>query len=204
MTKEFALAPDEDPRLELEWRGLLYRDLTLKLDGQKLGRKITDRRQLRNGVNFALPDHSNLRVQLVSTFFVPELRITRNGKPLPGSTTDPRTLHRVAIAVLVAIALMQILVGFVFVLAGKPQWLSAYGIGSWNFPLGLVYGGLTAFVAAKESRPALNAATALFALESVATIVLIVVSGGNPLAMLAFRALLFAFLVRGVLARNGR
>ena len=86
--KNFALEPGGPERLSLSWSGN-FKDMSLTLDGQPLG-SFDDAKALKEGGTFALPDGSSLEVKLTSPFLLPELQLTRDGEPIPGSSGDAR------------------------------------------------------------------------------------------------------------------
>jgi hypothetical protein len=87
--KSFAIEAGGEKRLEISWEGM-YRDVKVSLDGNSIG-VIHERKALVAGEEFALPDGSILKIQLVRVFIERELHLLRNGQPLPGSASDPQT-----------------------------------------------------------------------------------------------------------------
>ena len=78
-----------EPRLELEW-GSYMRDFSVRLDGEEIGRIDGGQRVLKQPHNFVLPDGSKITIQLNQSMLIDELEVKRNGKPLPGSASNPR------------------------------------------------------------------------------------------------------------------
>src|SRR5690349_9384101 len=85
----FALEAGGEKRLEVSWGGM-FKNTTVSLDGNSIG-VIPDQKALLAGQEFRLPDGSTIKVQLVRSFISTELRVFRNGQPLPGSASDPLT-----------------------------------------------------------------------------------------------------------------
>lgn len=110
--KRLALERGGPRRLELRW-GWRLRAFQVSFDGTVWQ---LDRPTLATGVTLVLPDGSSLFVQSVkrrwwSIAFRDELRVERNGVPVPGSDGDPRVIGRGAASVLVFFGLLR----FVFV-----------------------------------------------------------------------------------------
>jgi hypothetical protein len=87
ITKRYALEPHGRKRLELR-RNSGTGETAVVLDGRELGR--IPREAIHEGVDFALPDESLLRVWIeTGPRGVPFINVTRNGHPLPGADNDP-------------------------------------------------------------------------------------------------------------------
>jgi hypothetical protein len=102
--KSYAFEPGGPKRLAVEWKGL-FNDFTVKVDGKQVG-TITDQRALNAGEKFKLKDGSQLEVRMINSMLGSEMRILRNGKPLPDSATSVSSrLHsaRVMIFIIAAI-----------------------------------------------------------------------------------------------------
>lgn len=63
------------------------------------------------GQRFRLADGSSLEVQLKRTLFSTDLRVSRNGIPLPGSAGDPATGWKNAYGLMYFIGGLNILIG---------------------------------------------------------------------------------------------
>src|SRR5215212_2125470 len=108
---KLALERGEPKRLELSW-GAFWRNFVVRLDGAEIGR-IAGQSELKAGREFTLANGSVLRVQVTTGALSPELRVLRNGQPLPGSATDPTSLVRQAAHVFFFIGGASILIGVV-------------------------------------------------------------------------------------------
>src|SRR5688500_9235251 len=76
------------PKLvEVSWKGN-YKDFVVRLGEEEVG-KLTDRAAVKEGETFDLPNGDKLFIQLRTSFTTHELVILYNGKPLPGSGSDP-------------------------------------------------------------------------------------------------------------------
>ncbi len=116
--QQYALEAGAPPRLELEW-GSYMRDFQIRLDGEEIGRITTGKRSLRQPHFFALPDGSKLSIRLNESGLTEELELLRDGKPLPGSATDPFTKFSAAIRSSFFWGIALILIGFAAALTGS-------------------------------------------------------------------------------------
>ena len=107
--KVFAPEPGGAPRLAVSWSGG-FKDLAISLDGQPAA-AFDDPKELKEPQRVPLPDGSTLEVQVASPFLFPELRLLRDGEPVPGSSADPATRHTAAWQVLAAVAVLNVVVG---------------------------------------------------------------------------------------------
>ena len=130
--------------LQLSWK-LLWRDFTVRLDGQVVG--TGGLRALKAGRDFELPDSSVLRIQLDHGL----LAVSRNSVPLPGSplATPPppkAASPRKPVRTLVLVALL--IASFPF-LAVVFYWAITGFFKSWPITLrcGLAFAIFAAFMA---------------------------------------------------------
>src|SRR3990172_11679563 len=136
-TKRFPLEPGGPDRLEIEGEGS-FKNFTVSLDGVVLG-SFEDYKALKAGRSFPLEEGSVVRVQLGQWLVFPELRLTLDGAPLPGSPGDPEQLLAGAANVIFLVA------GLSFGLAALAldvSFLKMLGANGWAILAGLVYGGL--------------------------------------------------------------
>lgn len=114
IVKRYPLEPRGRKRLELR-RNTGTGETAVVLDGRELGR--IPREAMLQGVDFALPDESLLRVWLeIGPRGVPFIYITRNGHPLPGSDGDPVKSLWLSCSIFWCFAALQL---FFFVVAGR-------------------------------------------------------------------------------------
>lgn len=162
-TKTFALEKGGAERLELEWQGN-FKDLEVRLDGNLIG-SFENRKELQAGKVFTLDDGSRLEVKLAQSAFVPELTLTRNGEPLPGSTGDPAQRVEAAATMVLVIAGLNAVLGLLAA-AFNVQFLQSLGVGVGSIVVGAVYGVLGYFVR-QQSLVALGLAVGLFVLDGL-------------------------------------
>jgi len=194
-TQKFALERGQRERLTVCWRGS-WKRLTVWLDGREVG-TVPDARALREGQSFSLDDGTTLCVQLVQSFITPELRLLRDGRPLPRSAFDPVERLHVAYATLFLIAGLHLAFG-VAAEAFQDAYFRSLGIGPGALLIGVVY-LILGFFARKRSARALTAAIVLYLLEVVtAGAVGIYLTGRFPVAGLIVPSFLCLSMHRGL------
>lgn len=124
--QQLALEKGGDKRLELSW-GMGWRNFTIKLDGREEGKIDGGQKSLKEGQSFTLSDGSALFVQLKSGF-PSGLRVLRNGKPVPGSSTDPRQRLTIATWPIIGLGILGTLSGILSLFAPVFQGLAL----GWN------------------------------------------------------------------------
>jgi len=193
-SKSFALEPGGGERLLVSWGGG-FKDLELSFDGQPLA-SFADPKQLKEPQAVSLPDGSTLDVQVASPFLFPELRLSRDGEPLPGSSGDPQVRHAAAWQVVAFVAVLNVVVGLLVEATGA-DFLRSIGAGWPSVISGLVYGVLAWFVRAR-SLVALAIAVALFVLDGVLVMMTAAQATGTPpVGGLVARAFLLIPMLRG-------
>jgi hypothetical protein len=161
--KKYSLEPGGAGRVEIEWRGI-WKDVRVRLDGHELG-VFANKTELEAGREFALPTGGVLGVQLVRRFAAVELRVLRDGVPLPGSATDPRERVKQAAYVLYFIAALNVALGALAELAGV-DFLRSIGLGWASVAEGAIYAVL-GWRTWKSSSIALGLGIALYALDTL-------------------------------------
>ncbi len=193
--QSYALEPGGPKRLHVTWSGI-YRDIAVKLDDRTLG-SIPDQKGLIKGQDFRLPDGSKLHVQLVSTFMTAELRVLRNGEPLPGSSSDPTARLRNAYLLVYVVGGFNAVLGAVSLLLNV-QFLRDVGIGLASFLFGLIFLGL-GFLVQKKSLFALIVAIVLFIIDGLSAVVFAAAAGGSaPVTGLFVRVILLVPMFQGI------
>ncbi len=174
--QSFALEAGGEKRLVVSWKGL-YKDVTVSLDGISVG-MIPNQKALSAGQEFPLPDGSTLKVQLVSKLMSMELQVFRNGCPLPGSSSDPRTRLKTAYVMIYFVAGLNLVFGIVSFLLNV-EFLQQYGIGFGSIMFGLVFLILGYFVQ-RKSAVALVLAIVFFVLDGILGVIFAASQGYNP------------------------
>jgi acetyl esterase/lipase len=179
--QNLSLDPGGPPRVAVQWEGFSFKNAKVLLDGALLG-EFADRDALIRGGSFPLPDGSTLSVQLVRNFWGTELRVLREGMPLPGSASDPVRRLTSARRLLYAIAAVNGLLGVASL--GNMEALNKLGAGPWNLIYTLLYGGLG--LLAGRSRVALVSAIVLLAGDSLVSVMLNLGEGKSPPMLMLF------------------
>ncbi len=195
--KEFALEPGGPKRVTLTWKGL-WKNIVVALDDRELG-VIPNQKALKAGQEFPLGDGTTLKVQLV-TGMAAELQVTRDGAPLPGSGSDPEERLKAAYSMIFFVAGLNAVLGIV---AGvfEVEFLARLGLGIESLVVALLYAGLGFLVMKFRSPIALGFAVGLFALDGIASVVMMAGAGGSPpIGGIVARVFLIIPMVRGFAA----
>src|SRR3990172_9617142 len=193
-TKRFPLEPGGPDRLEIEWEGS-FKNFTVSLDGVVLG-SFEDYKALKAGRSFPLEEGSVVRVQLGQWLVIPELRLTLDGAPLPGSPGDPEQLLAGAANVIFVVGGLSRVVGLA-ALALDVSFLKMLGANGWAILAGLVYGGL-GFQVKKRQMWALALAVILYVLDGALTLAMSVEPGATPgVGGIFIRTVFTLMMVRG-------
>ena len=191
----YTLDPDNPKRLDISYKAF-WRGATVYLDGQEIG-TAPGKQELTRGQEFKLPDGSVLKLRLVQSLLGSELRVLRNGEPIPGSASHPETTVKTAYWVLFLIGALGILFGGLS-LGLHVDMLGEMGITTYSIGLGVVF-IILGLMVRRRSLPALYAGIALYAADTVLGLVLTAQSGGTPgIFNILFRGLIFMPLVQGV------
>jgi hypothetical protein len=191
----YALEKGGPRRLEVSWKAS-WRDVTVRLDGVVIG-TAAGQKELLAGPQFALPDGTRLKVQLVRRLTGAELVVTRGGQPLPDSTSDPETRVLTAAWVLFIVGGLNIVLGLLG-LAFRTEFLAALGAGWYSLVFGALFLSL-GFLARRRSITALVSGIVLLAGDGILGFVAALSAGVNPgVGGILVRALLLIPLVQGI------
>lgn len=172
----YAFEPGGQKHLEVVWKGM-FKDVTVSLDGTPVG-VIPNQKALAAGQEFRLVDGSIIKVQLVSKLMSSEIQVLRDGKPLPGSSSDPQARLKNAYGIVYFVAGLNLVLGLIAFLFRVP-FLQQMGIGFGSIIFGLVF-LILAFFVQRKSLVALILAISLFALDGLLTVYLAVTQGHAP------------------------
>lgn len=162
-TRMYAIEKDGEKRLALSWKSF-WKDFTVALDGQVIG-IFSGQKELEKGQTFQLPDGSTLDVKLARTLMSADLQVLRNGKPLPGSGSDPRVRLKQSYGFIYFIGGFNLLLGFIALLF-QVDFLYELGIGFYSILVGLIY-LLLAFFVQRRSKLALILALLFYGIETI-------------------------------------
>ena len=194
---QYAIDANGPKRIEVSWSGF-WKNTTVKFDGNVIG-TFPGQKELRQGGSFQLPDGSTINVQLIMGLYT-ELRVLRNGQPLPGSTSDPQTRFKAAYGIVFFIAGLNLVLGLLS-LTTESNFLRSIGIGTPSIVFGLIFLGLGFVIRQQRSKMALILAIVIFGLDMILGFVLNASGGGSPSTTgIIPRIFLFIPMVQGVSA----
>lgn len=162
-SRKYALEVGGPERVQVDWEGA-FKNLTVTLDGAALC-SFENAKDLETPQSFVLSDGSRLELALAKIGPFPELRLSRDEEPLPGSAGDPQTQLEAAANMIFAIAALNAILGFITVVFGI-GFLEALGVGWASLITAAIYAGLAVFVK-KRSFLALAIAVGLFILDGL-------------------------------------
>jgi hypothetical protein len=163
----YSLEKNGPKRLEISW-GAFWKNFTVTFDGVTI-LTAEGSGDLKSGKSARLPDGTWLQVRLETGFGKSGgLIVTRDGQPLPGSSTDPESLVKLAGGVVYAIAALNLIVGVVTFVFDVRFLKENFGYG----PLimaGLF--GVLGYFTMKRKPAALITAIVLYAADGLLTLV---------------------------------
>jgi len=162
---KYALEKGRPPRLEVSWKGLGWKDFTIKLDGLEVG-KIADKKELMEGREFALDKDTILKVQSVRTLSAYELQVLVNGQPVPGSSSDPNRRLAIAYGMVFFTAGLNVLLGLIAEMI-RVDFLLNMGIGLGSILFGVLMGIMGVLVMTRQSSIALGIAVGLLIIDGI-------------------------------------
>lgn len=194
--QRLTLEPGQKPRLRLEWGGY-YREFKVFLDDALIGEIEGGQKALKAGHDFTLPDGTVLSVKLRQTNVLDELQVLRDGRPLPGSATDPVNRLRAAVTTVSLWGMLDIALGTLALIFANDFMLSLGG--GWH---AYVFGVLLLAAAAMMGsgrRWAFAAAVAVYVVDAIVGFTLAGQAGVRPnSAAILARLLFLAPLVRAL------
>jgi hypothetical protein len=174
-----ALEKNGPKRIEIAWRGF-HKDVVVRFDGTEVGR-FENRRALKEGKAFPLPDGSTLKVRLQKAALKPDfLEVLRNDAPLPGSASDPSAVLGLANGMIAFVAAVNVVLGLVGCFV-ESDVLRGLGAGLGMVIEGLIYAVLAAWLRLRHSVIALGLAVGLFIVDSI--LVVVAHAPTNPAAL---------------------
>ncbi len=197
----FALEKDGPKRLELSWGGF-WKNFTVKLDGE-IVLTAGGSAELKAGRTARLPDGSALEVRLNTGIGNQGLEVTRDGRPLPGSATDPEAQVKLAGGIVYFLAGLNLLIG-VIAFAFDVRFLKEnFGYGP---PIVAALFGVLGYLTMKRSLAALIAAIVIYGLDGIVTLAMqfsAAGSGRSPNVGFIFMRVIFIMaMIRGARAMS--
>jgi len=197
--KKFVLEEDGRHTLELTWRSA-WRDFTIHFDGAPVDKIEGGSKGMRAGKSLTLPDGSELSVKLKQNILAAELEVLRNGRPLPGSATDPIQRVRQAYVIIFIVGGFNLVLGIAGIFF-ETELLYLLGAGWGTAVFGLFLLLLGWLVKARHSQPALITALVLYLADSLLGIAASIAAGEAPgVGGLIVRVLFLIGMTQGVKA----
>ena len=193
--RTYRLGPDGRHELVIRWRGI-WKNVEVLYDGKLRGEPFENLAELKQGRAFKLPGKKKLWVQFKKGFGQAALEVTIDGRPVPGSDTDPRNQVKQAAILLYVVAGLSSTVGALG-LAGV-EFLEKAGIGWPSLASGAVLAVLGYLTQRFRSRLAIGAAILLVAADTLLSLVVLVQSafrGGSY--GIVMRVFILMALVKG-------
>jgi hypothetical protein len=156
-TRKYILERGGTQRLEISWK-ILWKNITIRLEGKEIG-SIKNQKELLAGRDFSLNDGSILKVKLIQGFS-PELQVTRDGQPLPGSDSDPFQRLSLAYKMVLFIGWLNVVLWLIAELL-KVGFLQRFGFGFGSIIVGIIF-LILGFFMKRKSKYALLIAIILF------------------------------------------
>jgi hypothetical protein len=197
--QKFAFEQRGDQRVVVRWTGM-WKNVEVLLDGQVLGPPFPSFKTLKQGRGFPLPDGRTLHVKYVAGAFKEQgLDLRLDGRPLAGSSQDPREQLKSAAAVVYVVAGLSALLG-ILGMAGV-AFLAANGIGWPSLVAGVVLGVLGYLGARYRSRTAFAVAAGIILIDLVLSLAVSVEAGGRlPTTGIVIRVFILLAIYRGFVA----
>jgi hypothetical protein len=190
----YALEENGHRRLKISWKGS-WKNLSVRLDDDLIG-TVSTRKDLMAGQEFVLPDGSRLQLQLLSSHLTTDLKILRDGRPIPGSTRMLTSRFQEAYGIVFLIAGLNLLLGIAAMLFPIEFLRQIAGLPSIIF--GLIYFVLGLF-ARRRSITALLMAIILFTVLTILGVVGFFVNGANSGSVgLIVRLYLIWLMIQGI------
>jgi len=154
---KYAFERGGEKTLEISWKGR-FDSTEVRFKGEVIG-VIPKKKELMSGKIFQLPDQTSLKVQLVNS----EVRVLRNDAPVPGSSSDPKTILSLTYGIIYFIAGLNIVLGAVSLIF-QVEILATLGFGIISIGVGLIF-LLLGFFTQRRSLVALIVAVILYGLD---------------------------------------
>jgi hypothetical protein len=190
----YALEENGRTRLNISWKGS-WKNLSVRLDDDLIG-TLPTREELMAGREFALPDGSSLQLLLLKSHMTTDLKILRDGRPIPGSTRTLTSKFREAYGIVFVIAGLNLLLGIAAMLF--PVEFLRQIAGPPSIIFGMIYFVLGLFVR-RRSMIALLIAILLFTVLTILGVVGYFVNGASSGSVgLIVRFYLIWLMIQGI------
>lgn len=197
--KKFILKENGRHTLELTWRAF-WKNFTVYYDGAPIDEIEGGAKGMRAGKTLSLPDGSKLSVKLKQDILAAELEVLRDGKPLPGSATDPIQRVRQAYVIIFIVGGFNLVLGIAGIFF-ETELLYLLGAGWGTAAFGLFLLILGWLVKERQSQPALITAIVLYLADSLLGIAAVIAADETPgIGGLIVRVLFIIGMAQGIKA----
>ena len=192
---KFYLDEQKQQEIVISWRGI-WKDITVSYNGQALG-GFPNFTALKEGGMFHLPDGSQLGIHYSSAYGDQGLRVSHNGRPLPGTSGDPEAKLKGIFGIACFIGGLSILLGFLGQF-GIVEFLEDAGFGWLSILAGALIGTLGYFTWKQKSPLALTFIIVILLLDIVSVLYIAAVSDGRfPMTGVGLKVLFIIQFARG-------
>lgn len=175
-TRFYSLDATISKQVQVSWNRN-WRNVKVLFEGQQIGFTISDIKALTTGVNYLLPNGSTLRLRVLKEFGISDLELTLNDRLLPGSMSFPLMRWRNAYGSVFIIGGLAIVFSLL-ALIPTFSFFQEMGYGWITLVLGSIFLGLGNKVK-KRSRLALGFAFAIYLLDSLLWVILVISTGST-------------------------
>ena len=195
--KVYFLNTEKKEKLDLYWKGS-FKDFTIKLDNNELG-VIKTKKELKEGREFITGHNKKLEIRLVMQLGIfPCIEILFNGKPVPGTMTDPKRQLTDIFYFVLFIAVLYIVSGLAGLIFDIPAF-SDHGIGLNSIIYGILFMMMGLIINKRQSMFALIAVISLLGLDIIFVLIRVAEYGvkSNPWPTIVIKMLFMLYLCRG-------
>jgi hypothetical protein len=191
-SKTYYLDSTRTDAITANW-GFFYRNFTVSYAGQELMATDPDAK-IAKGRHYLLPDGRVFTAQLIENSYPQHLELLIDGRPVPGSGTDPREQVKQAWYLLLVLGVLNIGLGLLTEF-GQLEALRQLGLGWGSLVEGVAFVALGWLGYFRSSAPAFTTAFVLLVLDGIVSIGSAVATSHSPAVGGLFMRLFFCVIV---------
>ncbi|MFD2720747.1 hypothetical protein ACFST9_18645 [Hymenobacter monticola] len=197
-SKTYYLDPARTDAITASW-GFFYRNFTVSYAGQELAATDPDAK-IAKGRSYPLPDGRVFSARLIENSYPQHLELLLDGRPVPGSGTDPHEQVKQAWYLLLVLGVLNIGLGLLTEF-GQLEVLRQLGLGWGSLVEGVAFVALGWLGYYRGSVPAFTTAFVLLVLDGIVSIGSAVATNHSPAIGGLFMRVFFCVIVfRGMKA----
>jgi len=183
----------------MRWKGI-WKNVEVVLDGVVLGEPFANFKALKQGRDFKLPDGRTLHVRyIIGAFAMKGLTLLIDGRPLAGTSADPRLQIKLAAGLIYFVAGLSALLGILGMVGVK--FLTYLGFNWPSVVAGILLAGLGFVGVRYKSRAAFAVAAGIIVVDMALTIALGFDPRGHiPTTGIFLRVMIIVAIIRGIKA----